>query len=227
MTVIRKKGFTSGIRLDENKKSAFGPIQIFKIPSRVIIPLQQHIGSECEPLVKKGDIVFEGQLIGDSDKTISAAIHSSINGVVSGILKIVNPATSTIINAIEIKAHENPETNPNNQFPKTAEFPGTRTPGTAKTNEYVSAAVNAVSDDILAATSNISDAPDDIFEITDDVFKAPKGTANVADDTTSGNVDMFQCTNDDILASIDKIPVTGLLETIKKSGILYSLKKRG
>ncbi len=106
MIVIRKKGFTSGIRLDENKKSAYSPIQIFEIPSRVIIPLQQHIGAECEPLVKKGDIVLEGQLIGDSGEAISAGIHASINGVVSGILKIVNPSTSTIINAVEIRAHE-------------------------------------------------------------------------------------------------------------------------
>jgi len=135
MTVIRKKGFTNGIRLDENKKSAHSPIQIFEIPSRVIIPLQQHIGTECEPLVKKGDFVLEGQLIGDSSEAISAGIHSSINGIVSGILKIVNPSTSTIINAIEIRAHENP---------------GTRA-GIAKTTNDIP----AYTDDILAAIDKI------------------------------------------------------------------------
>ncbi len=106
MIVIRKKGLTPGIRLDEHKKSASFPIEIARMPSRVIIPLQQHTGSECELLVKKGDIVYEGQLIGESPETISASIHASINGVLSGILKMVNPVTSTIINAVEIKANE-------------------------------------------------------------------------------------------------------------------------
>ncbi len=34
------------------------------LPKRVIIPLQQHIGAPCKPLVKKKDTVEEGQLIG-------------------------------------------------------------------------------------------------------------------------------------------------------------------
>jgi electron transport complex protein RnfC len=147
MTVIRKKGFTNGIWLDENKKSASSLIQIFKIPSRVIIPLQQHIGAECEPLVKKGDIVSEGQLIGDSSEAISAGIHASISGIVSGILKIINPATSTIINAIEIKAHENHETDINKNAHKTGEIREIRSPGTVDTP--------GTTDDILAAIDKI------------------------------------------------------------------------
>ena len=104
--VIRKKGFTAGIKLNENKKSAASPIQLLKTPERVIIPLQQHTGAECEPLVKRGDSVFEGQLIGDSSAPISARIHASIGGIVSGILKIVNPVNSTIISAVEITSQK-------------------------------------------------------------------------------------------------------------------------
>lgn len=32
-----------------------------KEPNKVVIPLNQHVGAECTPLVKKGDFVREGQ----------------------------------------------------------------------------------------------------------------------------------------------------------------------
>jgi len=100
--VIRKRGFFSGLRLKENKISANSPIEDFGIPGRVIIPLQQHTGAPCSPLVKRGDFVKAGQLIGDSAAKISAKIHASISGEVTSILRMVNPQTSTIIGAIEI-----------------------------------------------------------------------------------------------------------------------------
>ena len=100
--VIRKRGLFSGLKLHENKISAGSPIEYFGIPDRVIIPLQQHTGAPCNPLVKKGDDVKTGQPIGDSAATISARIHASISGRVTSILRMVNPQTSTIISAVEI-----------------------------------------------------------------------------------------------------------------------------
>lgn len=111
MTVIIKKGLRGGIKIEDNKKSAGSPIEVLCAPSRVIIPLQQHVGYECEPIVKKGDHVKEGDLIGTSSDNFSANIHSSISGNVSAILKIINPATSTIISAVEVSASENTEKN--------------------------------------------------------------------------------------------------------------------
>lgn len=47
--------------------------------------MSQNIGRPCQPLVKKGDHVLVGQLIGDSDAPISAPVYSSASGDVVGI----------------------------------------------------------------------------------------------------------------------------------------------
>ena len=52
------------------------------LPSRVAIPLQQHIGAPCTPLVQKGDRVKVGQKIGEPGGFVSAAVHASVSGTV-------------------------------------------------------------------------------------------------------------------------------------------------
>jgi len=54
-------------------------------PGLVVIPMQQHIGAPCRPVVKPGDLVTVGQVIGTSDAFVSAPIHSSISGKVKAI----------------------------------------------------------------------------------------------------------------------------------------------
>ena len=54
-------------------------------PSRVAIPLQQHMGPPCKPLVQKGDAVKVGQMIGEPVGAMSAAVHASISGKVIGV----------------------------------------------------------------------------------------------------------------------------------------------
>ena len=39
-------------------------------PREVVIPLRQHIGRPCDPLVAVGDRVKRGQKIGDGDRLI-------------------------------------------------------------------------------------------------------------------------------------------------------------
>ena len=51
----------------------------------VIIPLRQHIGAPCEPLVAVGDTVKMGQKIGESKSFVSAPVHSSVSGTVTAI----------------------------------------------------------------------------------------------------------------------------------------------
>src|SRR3989338_5647294 len=59
-----------------------------KIPPQVIIPLKQGFGTEVKPLVKKGDAVLAGQIIGRDDASISSPVHSSVNGVVEDIKRM-------------------------------------------------------------------------------------------------------------------------------------------
>ena len=61
-----------------------------RLPEIVIISMSQHGGVPCEPLVKVGDKVKTGQLIGYSDAVISAPVHSSVTGVVREITEIMN-----------------------------------------------------------------------------------------------------------------------------------------
>lgn len=56
-------------------------------PSIVMIPLHQHIGAPCEPIVKAGDIVKVGQKIGEATSFVSAPIHSSVSGIVKEVSK--------------------------------------------------------------------------------------------------------------------------------------------
>ena len=61
--------------------------------------MQQHIGAPCEPVVKVGDEVAVGQLIGDSDKFVSAPIHASVSGTVTAIgdIKMPNGSVSKAV----------------------------------------------------------------------------------------------------------------------------------
>ena len=79
-----------GIHPPEAKLSADAPIEVFHTTSTVTIPLGQHIGAPAEAVVKRGDSVKVGTLIGKSAGFISANIHSSVSGKVVKIDDIVD-----------------------------------------------------------------------------------------------------------------------------------------
>jgi electron transport complex protein RnfC len=49
------------------------------------VPLRQHIGAIAKPLVQAGDRVLKGQMIGQPDGYISAAVHAPTSGVVAAV----------------------------------------------------------------------------------------------------------------------------------------------
>lgn len=61
------------------------PITVLDAPSRVVIPLSQHIGAPAKCIVKKGDYVKMGQVIGEAGGFVSAAIHASVSGTVVSV----------------------------------------------------------------------------------------------------------------------------------------------
>jgi len=88
-------------------------IQQGPVAKQVAIMLCQHIGSPCEPTVKKGDTVKAGEKIGDSDAFVSAPVHSPINGKVKEIClasHIVLGRSPAII--IEADHDNNPQKQP-------------------------------------------------------------------------------------------------------------------
>ena len=74
-----------GMHLDHQKNTAECETVIMPTPKTVYIPLSQHIGAPCNPVVKKGDSVFVGTLIGEAGGFVSAPIHSSVSGTVTDV----------------------------------------------------------------------------------------------------------------------------------------------
>ncbi|MFZ3386028.1 MAG: electron transport complex subunit RsxC [Candidatus Hydromicrobium sp.] len=102
--IVKKKSAFKGLLLPENKITAKKPTEILPVPEKVILPLQQSIGAPCEFIVNRGDTVKAGQKIADSTSYVSAPIHASISGKVSKTIKVVNPITSTIMDAVIIES---------------------------------------------------------------------------------------------------------------------------
>ena len=77
--------FFGGIHPNENKFYAENkPVKSFPAPDLLVIPMQQHIGAPCKPLVKKGDYVTMGQKIGDA-QGLCAPVHASVSGTVKAV----------------------------------------------------------------------------------------------------------------------------------------------
>lgn len=93
------KKVRGGVKVAHHKNTAEHEVVRIPTPSKVVIPMQQHIGAPCEPVVKVGDEVAVGQLIGDSDKFISAPIHASVSGKVTAIgeVKLPNGSVSKAV----------------------------------------------------------------------------------------------------------------------------------
>ena len=59
-------------------------IEQLPAPAQVVIPMSQHFGAPCTPLVKAGDRVKVGQKIGEF-RGLGAPIHASVSGTVKAV----------------------------------------------------------------------------------------------------------------------------------------------
>ncbi|MFR9651590.1 MAG: electron transport complex subunit RsxC [Rikenellaceae bacterium] len=85
------KRFThGGVHPPENKLTQGVGVSVMELPTKVVIPLVQHIGAPAKCLVKKGDMVVVGQLIGEATGFVSANIHASIAGKVTSVEAVKN-----------------------------------------------------------------------------------------------------------------------------------------
>ncbi|MEO0071152.1 MAG: electron transport complex subunit RsxC [candidate division WOR-3 bacterium] len=83
------------------------PIEIAPLPSRVYIPLSQHTGAPSKPVVKKGDPVKTGSVIGEQGGTISAPTHASVSGTVADVINLPHPLTGKLIPTVIIDSDGN------------------------------------------------------------------------------------------------------------------------
>ena len=85
--------FFGGVHPKENKHYACDKaIQEFPEPDILVIPMSQHIGAPCQPLVKKGDMVTMGQKIGDNTG-LCVPVHASAPGCFKAAAKPSSAAT--------------------------------------------------------------------------------------------------------------------------------------
>lgn len=80
-----------GVSVRHYKNTMDTPTVTMPIPDQVCIVMSQHMGKPCNVLVKVGEAVQVGQVIGDSDAILSAPIHSSVSGEVVAIDEITMP----------------------------------------------------------------------------------------------------------------------------------------
>ena len=76
--------FKGGVHPDY-RKSPEVPVTVIAPPPQVVIPMAQHIGAPCTPLVKKGDTVKMYQKIGENAAPVSAPVHASVSGTVVAV----------------------------------------------------------------------------------------------------------------------------------------------
>lgn len=80
------KSFRGGVHPNDRKSyTSSKAIEVAPLPNKVIIPVRQHIGAPCTPIVNKGDVVKKGQVIAKSDAFVSSNVHASISGKVTDV----------------------------------------------------------------------------------------------------------------------------------------------
>jgi electron transport complex protein RnfC len=96
--------FAGGVHPPERKTLAEDrAIEVLPTPAQVAVPLLQHAGAPCIPVVKPRQEVAYGDRIGDADAFISAPVHASIAGVVQ-IASVTTLPNGRHVNTVSIKA---------------------------------------------------------------------------------------------------------------------------
>ena len=97
--------FFGGIHPKENKHTRDVPVLAFPEPDIVVIPMSQHIGIPCKPLVKKNDYVKKGQKIGDNTG-LCVPIHASVSGTVKAVEARPHSNGTTVMSVVIENDHQ-------------------------------------------------------------------------------------------------------------------------
>jgi electron transport complex protein RnfC len=85
--------FAGGVHPPDMKGATAGsPTRPAPVPERIVLPMSQHLGAPCAPVVAKGDRVKRGQVVGTVDALISAPVHSPVSGEVVDVGPALTPA---------------------------------------------------------------------------------------------------------------------------------------
>jgi electron transport complex protein RnfC len=92
---VRVYDIPGGIHPPENKAQSMElPLGEVSIPSELVFPLNQHIGTPASVIVSVGQKVLGGQKIAEAVGALSVPIHASTSGTIGAIEERVLPHTS-------------------------------------------------------------------------------------------------------------------------------------
>ena len=92
-TVKAKFRFKGGVHPDYNKELARGKaIERMPVPAELVVSMSQHLGAPAKCVVKAGDFVRRGQLIGEKNGFISVCVRAPADGLVKAVEKRLGPA---------------------------------------------------------------------------------------------------------------------------------------
>ena len=90
----------SGVHVKHCKNTAKLKAERIPTPKCITVPMAMHIGAPAVPVVKVGDTVKVGQLIGAAGQGLSSPIYSGVSGTVKkidGIINISGAQISTVV----------------------------------------------------------------------------------------------------------------------------------
>lgn len=95
-----KRPFFGGIHPPYQKElSSEAQLDTAFVPKTVAVPMLQHIGVACTPLVQVGDTVKKGQKIGDG-QGLCVPVHASVAGTVTAIEPRRHPSGRDILSVV-------------------------------------------------------------------------------------------------------------------------------
>ena len=110
--------FFGGIHPKENKwYSCDREIEEFPEPDILVVPMSQHIGAPCKPLVKKGDSVTVGQKIGEC-QGLGVPVHAPVSGKVKAVEMRAHTSGTSVMSVVIENDHKKtlcPEVQPRTQ----------------------------------------------------------------------------------------------------------------
>ena len=83
--ILGRRTFGGGLRFRHYAGQPESSVGTLGLPRQVRIHLLQGFGVSVQPLVREGDTVAAGQIIGRDDGTVSSPVHATISGTVAAI----------------------------------------------------------------------------------------------------------------------------------------------
>ena len=92
-TVKSQFKFKGGVHPDYNKDLARGKaIERMPVPAELVVSMSQHLGAPAKCVVKAGDYVVKGQLLGERNGFISVPVYAPASGLVKSVEPRLGPA---------------------------------------------------------------------------------------------------------------------------------------